>query len=422
MPTDDRFARTATDRYRDLYALRAAGMSGSEIRALFSVLERPEVISLAGGNTDTDIVAHRIPDCVAAVLAGPRATGADNPLGYGMSDGVPVLRERLTELMALQGIEAAPHQVLPTDGAQQALELIGKIFCDPGDLVLTEAPTYVGALQAFQSYQVEIRAVPTDGEGLIPEALVETLAQLAGEGRRAKFIYLVPTFANPSGITLSAERRPEILEICARHDLLVVEDDPYAYVRFEGEDVPALRSLVDEGIIYLGTLSKVFSPGMRVGWVLAPEPVRERLLLAKEAADLCSSPFTQMVAATYLGSGHVEEDLQMVRKVYRERRDAMADALDAYFPRAAQTRLPEGGLFLWVTLPSSLDTKAMLGRALEQGIAYVPGTAFYPRKADGLHAMRLNFSYPTIDEIDEGMRRLGAVVNDELELARSLEV
>jgi DNA-binding transcriptional MocR family regulator len=410
-----------TDPYRDLYALRATGMTGSEIRALFSVLERPEVISLAGGNTDTEIVAHRIAECVDAVLSGKGATSGGDPLGYGMSDGVPALRELLTDLMGLQGIEAAPHQVLPTDGAQQALELIGKIFCDPGDLVLTEAPSYVGALQAFQSYQVEMRSVATDGEGLVPDALVETLTTIAAEGRRAKFIYLVPTFANPSGITLSAERRPEILDICKRNNLLIVEDDPYAYVRFEGEDVPALRSLTDDGIIYLGTLSKVFSPGMRVGWVLAPEPVRERLLLAKEAADLCSSPFTQMIAATYLASGHVEEDLQIVRKVYRERRDAMADALDTYFPPEARTRLPEGGLFLWVTLPDVLDTKAMLGRALEEGIAYVPGTAFYPRKSDGLHSLRLNFSYPSVEQIEEGMRRLGAVVTDELELARSLE-
>src|SRR5581483_761972 len=267
---------------------------------------------------------------------------------------VPALRALLCDLMALQGIEAAPHQILPTDGAQQALELIGKIFCDPGDLVLTEAPSYVGALQAFQSYQVEMRSVATDGEGLVPQALEESLAQIASEGRRAKFIYLVPTFANPSGITLSAARRPQIIDICRRNNLLIIEDDPYAYVRFEGESVPALRSLTDEGIIYLGTLSKVFSPGMRVGWVLAPEPVRERLLLAKEAADLCSSPFTQMVAATYLASGHVDEDLQIVRKVYRERRDTMADALDAYFPREARTRLPEGVLFLWVTLPDVL--------------------------------------------------------------------
>lgn len=392
-------------------------MSGSEIRALFSVLERPEVISLAGGNTDTDIVAHRISDCVAAVMS----RSSSLALGYGVSWGMAPLRERLVELMSALDIEAQPHQLLVTDGAQQALELITKIFCDPGDVIFTEAPTYVGAINAFQSYQVEMRAVLTDGDGLIPEALIEALEKLHDEGRRAKFIYLVPTFANPSGITLSEQRRPQILDICRRHDLLILEDDPYAYIRFEGDPVPALRSITEEGIIYLGTLSKVFSPGMRIGWVLAPEPVRERLVLAKEAADLCSSPFTQSVAAEYLGSGHVDEDLQMVRKVYRERRDAMADALDAYFPREAQTRLPEGGLFLWVTLPDVLDSKAMLARALEEGVAYVPGTAFYPIKSDGLHAMRLNFSYPSIEAIDEGMRRLGAVVSDELEMARLME-
>lgn len=407
----------STDPYRDLYALRAAGMSGSEIRALFAVLARPEIISLSGGNTDTDIVAHRIPDCVAAVLERSSAEA----LGYAVSWGEAPLRERLVELMATQSIEAEPHQVLPTNGAQQALDLLAKIFCDPGDLVLTEAPTYVGAIQAFHSYQVEMQAVATDGDGLVPQALEETLMALSADGRRAKFLYLVPTFANPSGLVLSQARRPEILDICHRHRLLVIEDDPYAYIRFEGTHVPALRSITDEGIIYLGTLSKVFSPGMRVGWVLAPESVRERLVLAKEAADLCSSPFTQAVAAEYLGSGHVDEDLQMVRKVYRERRDAMADALDAYFPRQAQTRLPEGGLFLWVELPDSVDTKAMLARALEQGVAYVPGTAFFPRKEDGRRFMRLNFSYPSIAAIEEGLRRLGAVVTDELELARSLE-
>jgi DNA-binding transcriptional MocR family regulator len=405
-----------TDPYRDLYAARAAGMSGSEIRALFSVLERPEVISLAGGNTDTDIVAHRILDCVASVLA------HTNSLGYAVSWGETPLRERLVELMATQGLEAEPHQLLVTNGAQQGLELITKIFCDPGDLVLTEAPSYVGALNAFQSYQVEMRAVPTDDEGVIPSALTEMLSGLKAEGRRPKFIYLVPTFANPSGVTLTAARRPEILEICHAHGLLIVEDDPYAHVRFEGDPVPALRSITADGVLYVGTLSKVFSPGMRVGWVLAPEPVRERLVLAKEAADLCSSPFTQMVAAEYLGSGHVEEDLEMVRKVYREKRNAMSDALDAYFPTSARTHLPEGGLFLWVELPASLDTKAMLARGLEEGVAYVPGTAFYPRKEDGRHFMRLNFSYPSLENIDEGMRRLGAVVTDELDLARSLEL
>lgn len=392
-------------------------MTGSEIRALFAVLDRPEIISLAGGNTNTDIVAHRVVDCVQAVLERASATA----LGYAAASGHPVLRERLIELMALEGIETEPHQVLVTDGAQQALELIAKIFLEPGDLVLTEAPTYVGALGAFDSYQAEMRAVATDDDGLVPDALSETLALVRNEGRRAKFLYVVPTFQNPSGITLSADRRTRIIEICRAHNVLIVEDDPYAQVRFEGTPVPPLRALADDGIIYVGTLSKVFSPGMRVGWVLAPETVRERLVLAKEAADLCSSPFTQMVAAEYLGSGHVDEDLELVRKTYRERRDAMLDGLESHFPPGARTRPPEGGLFCWVTLPPPFDTKAMLARALDAGVAYVPGTAFYPRKSDGRRALRLNFSYPSIAAIEEGMRRLGGVVTDELDLARSLE-
>ncbi len=392
-------------------------MTGSEIRALFSVLARPEIISLAGGNTDTSIVTHRLGECVNAVLErDPKAA-----LGYGGADGHRVLRERLVALMAAEDIEAEPHQVLVTSGAQQGLEFMAKMFCDPGDLILTEAPTYVGALDAFSSMQARMQTVDTDGDGLVPEALEETITTLASEGRRAKFLYLIPTFQNPSGITLTAPRREQVIEICHRHDLLIVEDNPYAQIRFEGEAVPALRSITDEGIIYLGTLSKVISPGMRTGWILAPEPVRERLELAKGAADLCSSPFTQLVAAEYLGGPHLAEDLDITRKTYKERRDTMLDALEQYFPAGTQARPPEGGLFLWVTLPAPLDTKAMHARALDAGIAYVSGTAFYPEKRDGRRSMRLNFSYPSIGDIEEGMRRLGAVVHNELELAASLE-
>jgi len=407
------------DPYRDRYAARATGMTGSEIRALFSVLERPEIISLAGGNTDTSIVEHRFWECVDVVRQ--RHEPGKDPLGYAGAGGMAPLREQLVRLMATEGIEAEPHQVLVTDGAQQALEFLAKIFCDPGDLILTEAPTYVGALDAFGSYQTNIESVPTDNEGVIPEALDEKLRAVASEGRRAKFLYLVPTFQNPSGITLTEARRPKVIEICHRHDVLIVEDNPYAQVRFEGEPVSPLRSLTDEGIVYLGTLSKVVCPGIRIGWVLAPEQVRERLELAKGAADLCTSPLTQLAAAEYLGSGHVPEDLEIVRKTYRERRDAMVDALGAYFPSEATWTNPEGGLFVWATLPDPIDTKAMLARCLEAGAAYVPGTAFYPRKRDGRRSMRLNFSYPSVADIDEGIRRIGSVVSKELEFARSLE-
>jgi DNA-binding transcriptional MocR family regulator len=402
------------DPYRDRYASRAAGMSRSEIRELFAVLQRPEIISLAGGNTDTSIVSHRITECVEIALS--RYGG--EALGYGNGEGHAALREALTELMASEDIRAQPHQIVVTDGAQQGLELLAKIFCEPGDLILTEGPTYVGALGAFDSYQADVRTVPTDESGVIPDALIDHLDAL---DRRAKFLYLVPTFQNPSGTTLAAERRPEIVEICRSRDILIIEDDPYAQVRFEGEPVPPLRSLTDEGIIYLGTLSKVFSPGMRVGWIVAPETIRERLVLAKEAADLCSSPFTQLVAATYLTSGHVPEDLEMTRKVYKERRDAMLDGLEAHFPAGSSTRPPEGGLFLWATLPKPIDTKAMRARAIEGGVAYVSGTAFYPDKRDGRQSMRLNFSYPSLAEIEEGMRRLGVVAHQELEFATSLE-
>ncbi|HVL80350.1 MAG TPA: PLP-dependent aminotransferase family protein [Actinomycetota bacterium] len=409
---------SGVDPYREIYSRRTEQMSGSEIRALFSVLERPEIVSLAGGNTYTDAVAGRVAECVQAVLA--RASGV--ALQYGPGTGLLGLRERLCDLMALEGIDADPHHVVVTDGAQQGLELIAKVFVDPGDVILTEAPTYVGALSAFSSYQVNARSVPIDEEGLIPEELARTIIDLHGEGRRAKFLYMVPTFQNPSGVTLTPSRRAEILEVCRRSDLLIIEDNPYAQVRFSGDPVTPLRALAPDQVVYLGTLSKVFSPGIRIGWVLAPQPIRERLVLAKEAANLCTAPFNQMVAEEYLSSGSTEEDLQIVRKVYRERCQAMLDAIDRHLPREVVVRPPEGGLFVWVTVTDPLNTRDMLARALRGGVAYVPGTAFYPVKTDGKQSMRLNFSYPSIEQIEEGVERLGRVLDEELELGRSLGI
>lgn len=408
-----------TDPYRSLYSRRTAGMSGSEIRALFAVTQRPEVISFTGGMPDMKTMPpERIQDLVSEVVGRDCASA----LQYTGADGIPVLREELARLMGAEGIDADPHHVVVTDGAQQALELLAKVFCDPGDVVLTEAPTYVGALSAFASYEADIRTVPTDDQGVEPEGLARVLDALREEGRPPKFLYLVPTFQNPSGVTLAPERREPVLEICRRSDVLVVEDNPYALVRFEGEPVRPLRALAEEGVIYLGTLSKVFSPGMRIGWVLAPEPVCHRLILAKEAADLCTSAFTQMVSAAYLASPESTDHLELTKKLCRERRDAMLDALERHFPPEVRTTVPSGGLFLWAELPAPLDTKAMLARALERGVAYVPGTAFYPHKPDGRRAMRLNFSYPSPEEIAEGMERLGEVITEDLELARQLEV
>lgn len=408
-----------TDPYRSLYSRRTAGMSGSEIRALFAVTQRPEVISFTGGMPDMKTMPQqRILDVVADVVERDCA-GA---LQYTGADGIPPLRAELVRLMGAEDIDADPHHVVVTDGAQQALELLAKVFCDPGDVVLTEAPTYVGALSAFSSYEADIRTVPTDEHGVEPESLRRILEELRREGRPPKFLYLVPTFQNPSGITLAPERREPILEICRSEDVLIVEDNPYALVRFEGDPVQPLRATASEGVIYLGTLSKVFSPGVRIGWVLAPEPVCHRLILAKEAADLCTSALTQMIAATYLASPEAGDHLELTKKLCRERRDAMLDALERHFPSEVRANVPEGGLFLWAELPAPLDTKAMLARALERGVAYVPGSAFYPHKPDGRRAMRLNFSYPSAEEIDVGMERLGEVIAGDLDLARRLEV
>jgi DNA-binding transcriptional MocR family regulator len=306
-----------------------------------------------------------------------------------------------------------------TTGGQQGLDLVGKLFCDPGDVVLAEGPSYVGALGAFAAYQAEVVHVPMDAEGLIPEALDTRIAELTAAGRVAKFLYTVPNHQNPAGVALSAARRGRVVEIAERHDLLIVEDNPYGLLDFKGEVRPALRSLAPDRVLYVGTLSKIFSPGIRVGWVAAPESIRERLVLLKEAADLCQSNLTQYVAERWLGTQPWLQQVDEYRAVYRERCDALLGELDAELPAGCSWSVPTGGFFVWLRLPDGLDSRELLAKALRARVAYVPGQAFY---ADGTGAqeLRLSFCFPTPERIREGVRRLAEVLHTEVELVRAL--
>lgn len=400
------------DRHLDRYAARARGMTASEIRALFAVASRPEVVSLAGGMPNIDGLPL---DTVGSLFHELVVEHGRVALQYGSGQGDPRLREHIVEVMRLVGIESHPDDVVVTVGSQQALDLVTRIFIDPGDVIVAEAPSYVGALGTFRSYQAEVVHVEMDDDGLVPARLREALAALAAQGRRAKFLYTVPSFHNPAGVTLSSSRRREVLAICQEQGLLVLEDDPYGLLGFEGEPPRALRADDPEGVIYLGTFSKTFAPGLRVGWALAPHGVREKLVLAAESSILCPPAFSQLAITTYLERFPWQDQVKAFREMYRERRDAMLEALDDLMPAGTTWTRPAGGFYVWVTLPPGIDAKAMLPRAITERVAYVPGTAFY---ADGFgtRSMRLSYCYPTPARIHEGVRRLAQVIESELEL------
>ena len=340
----------------------------------------------------------------------------ETALQYGSGQGYEPLREHITQVMALEGITAHPDDVVVTTGSQQALDLVTKIFIDPGDVIVAEAPSYVGALGVFRAHEADVVHVPMDADGLIPSELESTLARLAAEGRRVKFLYTVPNFHNPGGVTLSLERRPHVLDICERYGVLVLEDNPYGLLGFDDEPLPALRSMRPEGVIYLGSFSKTFAPGFRVGWAVAPHAVREKLVLASESAILCPSNASQLAITSYLDHHDWQGQIKKFREQYRERRDAMISALEEMIPEASWN-VPSGGFYVWLKLPEGLDGKSMLPRAVTARVAYVPGTAFY-YDGQGADHIRLSYCYPTPDRIREGVRRLAGVVDQELETVR----
>lgn len=403
---------TNLDPWYGLYADRTAGLSASEVRALFAVASRPEVVSLAGGMPF--VKALPLESITASMERVMREQGA-RALQYGSGQGTPELREHILEIMALEGVRAGVDDVVVTTGSQQALDLIAKLFLDSGDVVLAESPSYVGAMGIFRSYQAEVAHVAMDDDGMIPQALTERIAALRAQGRSIKFLYLIPNFHNPAGVSLSPARRREVLDICGEAGLLVLEDDPYGLLGFDGEPPRALRADDPDGVIYLGSFSKTFAPGFRVGWALAPHAVREKLVLAAEAAVLCPPMFSQLAVSEYLATQPWQEQVKTFRELYRERRDATLEALAAHFPAGATWTRPGGGFYVWVTLPEGLDSAAMLPRAVTQRVAYVPGTAFY---ADGFGSrnLRLSYCYPTPERIREGVRRLATVLDEELEL------
>ena len=393
------------------FSERASFMRPSEIRALFAVASRPEIVSLAGGMPNLSALPMEMFSDVVSKLV--RENG-EEALQYGSGQGHPKLREQICDIMALEGIRAHPDDVIVTTGSQQALDLISRIFIDPHDVVLVEAPSYVGALGTFQQYEADVVHVEMDNDGLIPVRLREAITSMKSAGKRIKFLYLIPNYQNPAGVTLTPERRTEILDICREEKIFVVEDNPYGLLGFNGPAPDAMRAEDSENVIYLGSFSKTIAPGFRVGWALVPQALKEKLVIAAESSILCPSNFAQLAISGYLADQPWREQIKEFCKLYMARRDAMQESLEKYFPEGVTWTHPEGGFYFWVTLPEGIDTKAMMPKAIAAKVAFVPGTAFY---ADGFgsRSMRLSYCYPTPERIRDGVKALSVVVKAEID-------
>lgn len=380
------------------YAQRTQRMTSSIIREILKITQQPDVISFGGGMPASELfLAREVEQACCYILANE----AQKALQYGVTEGYPPLKTYLVSKMGKYGITVEEDNILITNGSQQALDLVGRIFVNPGDLVLTEAPTYLGALQAWNAYGPSYVTVPLDDDGMKIDQLEDILKQ-----EPAKFIYVLPNFHNPAGVTLSLERRKKLVEIATRFGVFIVEDDPYGELRFEGEDLPPLITLDKGQVLYLSTFSKILSPGIRLGWITAPKEVIRRLAQAKQGTDLHTSTFVQMIANDICQRGLLRPHVFKLRQVYKERCDTMLAAMEKYFPPGVSWTRPQGGLFLWVTLPEHVDTTEFLKVAVEEKVAFVPGTAFYP-DGRGRNHMRLSFSNVTPEVIEEGIRRLG---------------
>jgi 2-aminoadipate transaminase len=388
-------------------------MGSSAIRELLKLTEKPEIISFAGGLPAPEVFP--VEEFSAACQRVLRDFGAQ-ALQYSTTEGFLPLREMIARHTARYGIKVTPDNILITSGSQQALDLLGKIFINRGDRILVESPTYLGAIQAWNAYGAEFIAVPMDEHGMRTDALEEAFRS------GPKFIYVLPNFQNPTGVTLMDERRHVLIDLAHRYGVPIIEDDPYGQLRYEGENLPSVVVLDgqerDDGgpcyrgnVIYLSTFSKILAPGIRLAWVIAPPEVISKLVQAKQGADLHTASFTQMVAFEVSHGGFLDRHIELIRKVYKERRDVMLAAMDRHFPAEVDWTQPEGGLFLWGVLPDYLKAADVLRSAVEEKVAFVPGEPFYPC-GGGHNTMRLNFSNATPENIREGIARLGKVLSE----------
>ena len=393
-------------------ASRTKGMKGSAIRELLKLTQQPDIISFAGGLPATEFFPLReVEEACRYVLA----TDGGKALQYSTSEGLPQLRGFLASSMRKYGVPAVPDNVLLTNGSQQALDIIGKVFINRGEYVITSRPTYLGAIQAWNAYGARYHTVNLDDDGMVVDEIEHAYNKvLADSGKPPKFIYVLPNFHNPAGVTLSQERREQLAEIATRLNLVVIEDDPYGQLRYEGDSLPPICTMIPERSVYLGTFSKTLTPGLRLGWMVCPESLMTWMVRAKQGADLHTGTFAQYIANDICQRGFLKTHVKRLQQVYKERRDTMLDALAEFWPQECTWTHPQGGLFLWAKVPSSINTSDFMHTALQRKVAYVPGVSFFPNEDGGLDAMRLNFSYSPPEMIVEGIKRLGEALKEEL--------
>ncbi|GAB3571746.1 PLP-dependent aminotransferase family protein [Arthrobacter alkaliphilus] len=406
-------AATAAHRHEGLFSERAANIKQSAVRDVFDISMRAGLVSLAGGNPYLQsLPLDKLGQTAARIIAEEGMTA----LQYGGGQGTEELRAQICEIMAAEGIlDARPENVVITAGSQSAQDVATKVFCNPGDVVLVENPTYVGALNTFEAYQVQVEAVDMDDDGLVPELLEAKIAALQAEGKAIKFLYTIPNFNNPSGITLAPARRQRIVDICSKANILVLEDNPYGLLRFDGKPLEPMRAANEHDVIYMGSFSKIFAPGLRIGWALVPEHLQRRFYLASEAVTLCPPTLNQMIISAYLRDYDWRGQIDTYRALYEERCNALLVALEEHMPSGLTWTRPDGGFFVWVTLPEGVDTYPLLKKAIEAGVVFIPGAAF-THSDEPSNKLRLAFSAVPPEAIAEGVRRLAPVLQEAIDV------
>ncbi len=399
------------------YSKAALNMKRSEIRELLVLARKPSIISFAGGLPDPQTFPIKDLEDISCKLLREKGAVA---LQYGPTEGEGLLREEIAKWMSREKTSIKPENILITAGSQQGLDIISKIFLDPNDIVVLELPTYIGGLQAFNAYRAKMMGIPQDDEGMRMDLLEKLLNKLAKRNKKPKFIYVVPDFQNPSGITMSLERRKWLLQLAYEYEVPVIEDSPYRDLRFSGESVPAIYNLDTQNqVIVLGTFSKLLCPGLRIAWIAAPTEWMDRMVVAKQGMDLCSPPFTQLIVAEYLKRGLLPKQIEKVRKLYSHKLEVMLEALRQHMPKSVSWSRPQGGLFLWIELPKRISANDLFPKAIENEVAYVVGSAFHC-DGSGQNTMRINFSYSSDQKIVEGIKRLGKMLRTNIQV-NSLE-
>jgi 2-aminoadipate transaminase len=398
---------------KNFISRRGASLKPSAIREIFKYSGDPNFISFAGGYPDPDVFpTEKLKEVMVEALDKYGKKG----LQYSATEGVPELRKYLVHFMSEhEGVDGLGEEnIIITTASQQSLFLVGLVLIDPGDVVLVEAPTYLGALSAFDPFEPEYVSVPTDDDGVIPEKLEEIVKDLKKQGKRVKFLYVIPTFQNPAGYTLSLERRKHLVEIAEQEDFLIVEDDPYSYLVYEGERPPCIKSFDhSEHVVYLSTFSKTFVPGFRLGWIAANKDIIRRIAIAKQGADLCTGAFMQYVTYLYMEKGYFFDHIEEMRNIYKEKHAAMLSALEKYMsdiPNVYWSK-PKGGFFVWLVLPEQVDCDKLFDKAIENKVVYVRGSAFFAN-GQGKNTARLNFSQPKLEDIDKGIKILADVIRE----------